>query len=116
MFAGWITFSAERDGDDTIVQAQVLMRANDPMYEVAMMLGGHRKEDKFWAATLTNLGRRLGIDNPHVDATSTCVGTKRQWRHASNIWHNSMIRSVLQTVAAPVTALARLLRRPRTAS
>jgi hypothetical protein len=116
MFAGWITFSAERDGDDTIVQAQVLMRANDPMYEVAMTLGGHRKEDKFWAATLTNLGRRLGVDNPHIDTTSTCVDSSRQWRHASNIWHNSMVRSVLQTLAAPVTALARLLRRPRTAS
>jgi hypothetical protein len=116
MFAGWITFSAERDGDDTIVQAQVLMRANDPMYEVAMTLGGHRKEDKFWAATLTNLGRRLGVDNPHIDTTSTCVDSRRQWRNASNIWHNSMVRSVLQTLAAPVTALARLLRRPRTAS
>ena len=27
MFAGWITFSAIEDGDDTVAQAQVLMRA-----------------------------------------------------------------------------------------
>ncbi len=33
------------------------MRANDPLYEIAMTLGGHRKEDVFWAATLTALGR-----------------------------------------------------------
>ena len=81
MFAGWITFSAERDGETTIVQAQVLMRANDPLYEVAMTLGGHRKEDKFWAATLTELGQRLGVDDPQVETRSTCVDSRRQWRH-----------------------------------
>ena len=107
MFAGWITFSAEREGDDTIVQAQVLMRANDPLYEIAMILGGHRKEDKFWAATLTALGQRLGVADPQVDARNTCVDSKRQWRHSRNVWHNSMVRSVLQMLAAPVTSLSR---------
>jgi len=115
MFAGWITFSAERegpqDGGETVVQALVLMRANDPLYEIAMTFGGHAKEDKFWAATLTALGDRLGLPNPQVDMKSTCVDSKRQWRHANNVWHNSMIRSVLQTIAAPVTGLARMLRR-----
>ncbi|MGH3151640.1 MAG: fungal specific transcription factor domain-containing protein [Streptosporangiaceae bacterium] len=110
MFAGWITFSAEREGDETIVQALVLMRANDPIYEIGMTLGGHAKEDKFWAATLTALGQRLGLPEPKVDTRSTCVDSKRQWRHARNIWHNSAVRSVLQTIAAPVTGLARMLR------
>ena len=111
MFAGWITFSAGRqgpkDGGETIVQALVLMRANDPLYEVAMTFGGHRKEDKFWVATLTALGERLGIQNPVVDTRTICVDTKRQWRHANNIWHNSMIRSVLQTITAPLHMLRR---------
>jgi len=98
MFAGWITFSAERSGDATMVQAQVLMRANDPLYEVSMVVAGHRKEDKFWTATLTALGQRLGVANPTVEVRSTCVDSRRQWRHTSNIWHNSMVRSVLQTV------------------
>ncbi len=98
MFAGWITFSAEREGDETVVQALVLMRANDPLYEIGMTFGGHRKEDKFWAATLTALGERLGLPDPQVDAKTTCVDSKRQWRHANNVWHNSMIRSVLQTL------------------
>ena len=110
MFAGWITFSAEREGEVTTVQAQVLMRANDPLYEVAMMCGGHRKEDKFWAATLTALGQRLGLADVAVESRSTCVDSKRQWRHAGNVWHNSMVRSVLQTIAAPVTGLGRLVR------
>jgi hypothetical protein len=114
MFAGWITFSAERegppDGEETVVQALVLMRANDPLYEIGMMFGGHRKEDKFWAATLAALGRRLGAADPAVETKTTCVDTKRQWRHANNIWHNSAIRSVFQTLAAPLTGLARLFR------
>jgi hypothetical protein len=50
-----------------------------------------------------------------VDAKTTCVDSKRQWRHASNVWHNSMIRSVLQTVAAPATGLARTLRHDKPA-
>jgi hypothetical protein len=107
MFAGWITFSAEREGDDTLVQAQVLMRANDPLYEIAMIMGGHRKEDKFWAATLTALGLRLGVPDPQVDARNTCVDSKRQWRHSRNVWHNSMVRSVLQMLAAPITSRRR---------
>jgi hypothetical protein len=110
MFAGWITFSAERAGEVTTVQAQVLMRANDPLYEIAMTLGGHRKEDKFWAATLTALGRRLGLPDPRVETSGTCVDSKRQWRHARNVWHNSMVRSMLQTIWAPLVGLSRLAR------
>jgi hypothetical protein len=105
MFAGWITFSAERDGPGTDVQAQVLMRANDPLYELGMMAGGHRKEDVFWAQTLTALGRYLGAPDASVQTRTVCVDTRRQWRHAGNVWHNSMVRSLLQTVATPVTAL-----------
>jgi hypothetical protein len=84
--------------DITTVQAQVLMRANDPLYEISMSVAGHSKEDKFWTATLTALGQRLGVADPKVEARSTCVDSRRQWRHTSNIWHNSMVRSVLQTV------------------
>jgi len=111
MFAGWITFSAEDAGDGTVVQAQVLMRASDPIYEIGMTLGGHRKEDKFWIATLRALGDRLGVPDAPITAGTSCVDKKRQWRHAGSVWHNSMVRSVLQTIAAPVTGLVRVARR-----
>jgi hypothetical protein len=111
MFAGWITFSAEPGPAGTAVQAQVLMRANDPLYELAMTFGGHRKEDVFWAQTLTALGRYLGVADSPVTTRTVCVDSKRQWHNAGNIWHNSMIRSLLQTAAAPVTALRRRARR-----
>jgi hypothetical protein len=101
MFAGWITFSAERSDDSTSVQAQGLFRANDPVYELGLMLGGSGKEDRFWVATLEALGRRLGVESPVVTVHASWVDNRRQWRNAGNIWHNSLIRSVLQTVADP---------------
>src|SRR6201987_5367979 len=64
MFAGWITFSAERPGDATMIRAHVLMRANDPLYELGMTFGGPSKEDRFWAQTLTALGIFLGGPDP----------------------------------------------------
>lgn len=113
MFAGWITFSAESVDEATVIRAHVLMRANDPLYELGMTFGGHAKEDRFWAQTLTALGTRLGVPDPQVDTRSTCVDSHRQWRHASNIWHNAMLRSMLQTLATPFTALRRRSRPAR---
>jgi hypothetical protein len=42
-----------------------------------------------------------------VTTRTVCVDSSRQWRNISNVWHNSMVRSMLQTLAAPVTALRR---------
>ena len=96
-FAGWITFSAERSGDTTIVQTQVLLRAGDPFYELGMPVM-HRMEDRFWAQTLTALARRLGVADPAVQTRSLIMDPKRQWRRAGNVWQNSMARSVFQTI------------------
>jgi len=108
MFAGWITFSAaERDGE-TVAQAQVLMRASDPIYEVGLTLGGHRQEDAFWQHTLTRLAAHFGHEG-EVDTQVVCVDRKRQWSKWRNVWQSAAIRSALYTLAAP----ARLLRRDR---
>ena len=96
MFAGWITFSAARTDAVTTVQAQVLMRANDPLYELAMALGGHRKEDQFWIQTLTSLARYLGAPPAPVRARAERIDPRRQWGQAGAIWHNSMVRSLLR--------------------
>ena len=117
MFAGWITFSAEHGGGrgaaeaapgrTTVVQVQVLMRANDPIYELAMGLGGHRKEDQFWIKTLTALGTYLGAPPAAVETRAVCIDPRRQWRHVGSVWHNSMVRSILHQIAAPLTAYMR---------
>jgi hypothetical protein len=106
MFAAWITFSAARGADGvTTVQAQVLLRANDPLYELAMPLVISRQEDRFWQQTLANLGRHLGLAAPAVTTTVVCVDRRRQWRYAGNVWHNAGIRSVLHALANPLRTL-----------
>jgi hypothetical protein len=96
-FAGWITFSAERSGETTVAQTQVLLRAGDPLYELGMPVM-HRMEDRFWVRTMTALATRLGVPDPAVQTRAQVVDPKRQWRRAGNVWHNAMARSVLQTV------------------
>jgi hypothetical protein len=117
IFAGWITFSAaigERDGV-CAAQAQVLLRANDPLYELGMPLAIHRKEDRFWQQTLANLGRHLGVAEPVVTTSVICVDRRRQWSNAGNVWHNAGVRSALYAVGAPLRALGRAARGGRDA-
>ncbi len=110
MFAGWITFSAiEREGE-TVAQAQVLMRASDPIYEVGLALGGHRQEDRFWNHTLTALAAHFGHESD-VDTQVVCVDKRRQWSKWRNVWHSAAIRSTLYTLGAPGRLAKGLFRR-----
>ena len=55
------------------------------------------------AAILTEAYERAVTAGPEnhdtvvLDLSTTCVDSRRQWRHARNVWHNSMVRSVVQT-------------------
>jgi len=113
MFAGWITFSASDQGEQTLAQAQVLMRASDPIFELGLMLGGHRQEDRFWNITLANVAAYYDVTDAAVDTAVVCVDKKRQWKRWTNVWHSSAIRSTLYTLNAPFRALAGAFRRPR---
>ena len=92
MFAGWITFSSHRDGEATVAQVHVLIRAQDPLSELGLALGGHRQENAFWEQTLRNLAAHLGVDGT-VETQAVCVDRKRQWRKAGNIRHSVAIRN-----------------------
>src|SRR5580765_3667635 len=81
MFAGWITFSSFMEGNCPIAQAQVLMRANDPIYEMGLTFGGHKQEDKFWRHTLHSVAAHFGADGP-VTLQRVCVDRRRQWSNA----------------------------------
>ena len=109
-FSGWITFSAYRDEDGTTVaQALLLIRANDPIYELMMALGMNGAENLQWQGTLRNLAARFGARGG-VETKVVCVDPRRQWRHYKNVRHNVLIRSALYALTAPLRWL-----RPRSA-
>jgi hypothetical protein len=111
MFAGWITFSAFRDGSWTVAQAQVLIRAGDPIYEVGLSMGGHEVEDRFWEATLTNLAEYFGVEKPGPETRYVLLDRKRQWRMVTNVWHNAGIRSGVYMMAVPKRWASKRLKR-----
>jgi len=110
-FSGWITFSAYGDeGGTTVAQAQLLIRANDPLWELMMPLGLHRAEDKQWQRTLRNLAALFGADG-EVQTRVVCVDPKRLWRHYNNIRHNALIRSALRAATTPLRKISKRARR-----
>jgi hypothetical protein len=106
MIAGWVTYSAYTRDGETVAQAQIVMRAADPAFEIGLELFGHRRENEFWEQTLRNLTRHFGADE--VPETSmVCLDRRRQWRYARNLWHNSAIRSFSHLGLAPIRRLSR---------
>jgi hypothetical protein len=107
MFAAWITFSAQSEDGVTAAQIHVLLRTNDPLYELSMPLGLSHTENRFWQQTITNLAHYLGVTSPVVTTAAVCVDKRRQWRNAGNVWHNAGIRSFLHTLFTPLRSLFR---------
>ncbi|MBE0695964.1 MAG: hypothetical protein IH586_03485 [Anaerolineaceae bacterium] len=103
MFAGMITFSAEREGGDTVVQIQALLRASDPLFEITFRLGfGHKMEDVFWFQTLRNLAAHFNAPPSEPQLRMVLVDPRLQWSEAKNIWHNAAIRTAFYTLGAPI--------------
>ncbi len=100
--SAWITFSASRDGDVTVAQAQALERPSDPFDELGYMLGGNRANDRFWQTTLRNLALAVGIVEPVVLTRAVCVDGNRQWRHWRNVRNSASIRSMRRTLTSPI--------------
>jgi hypothetical protein len=103
--SAWITFSAHRDGDVTVAQAQALERPSDPLDELAYVLGGSRMNDRFWRDTLTSLARHVGVAEPSVETSVVCIDKHRQWRYVRNLRNSASIRTARRTLGAPVRRL-----------
>jgi len=118
MFAGMITFSAERETPSgngaapaeasPCAQVQALVRASDPAYEIAFRLGLLKEEDLFWKQTLVALADFFGVHGEEPEMKIVLVDSKVQWAQAKNVWHNSAARTGLYTLAAPVRWLRSL--------
>jgi hypothetical protein len=100
MFAGMITFGAEEREGGTTATINILIRPNDPLYELGWPVM-KRREDTFWMATLTNLATKHGVKQPVVTEATTCVDRKRIWSNWKNVRHNAGIRSFLHTLSKP---------------
>jgi hypothetical protein len=96
--AGWNTFSAFEADGVTVAQVQVLMRADDPLYELGMLVFAHRMEDRHWQQTLHNLAAHFGVQAP-VQYQTVRLDRRRQWSRAANLWYNAAVRSALHTLA-----------------
>jgi hypothetical protein len=110
MFAGWITFSAESREGTTVAQVQILARAGDPLYELAMPLFLGRVENAFWQQTLRTLAARFGVEQATVETTVVRVDRRRQWARFGNLRYNAGIRSTLYLLATPLRLAARAVR------
>jgi hypothetical protein len=100
MFAGMITFAAVEDEGRTIAKIRILIRTNDPLYELGWPVM-KRKEDTFWSTTLENLATDHGLPACVVTQETVCVDRKRLWRNWTNIRHNAGIRSFLHMLRHP---------------
>jgi hypothetical protein len=112
MFAGWITFSAMEQDSATEIEIKVLIRANDPIFEMGFRLGfAHKAEDQFWHSTLKNLAASYGVHQTMVSQEVICVDPRVQWSKIGNIRYNAAIHTVLYQMAAPIRWLSRLGKR-----
>jgi hypothetical protein len=89
----------------TSAQVDLLIRANDPIWEIGFRyFGGTRFEDRMWRQTVTNLASHFGVKTePHLEVT--LVDRKRQWRQAGNIRYNAAMATTLHALGTPFRAL-----------
>ena len=103
--AGFNTFSAFEEEGTTVAQVQSLGRANDPVFEMGYrLMGGAKQQEAIWRYVLTSLAALFGVKG-QVEMQKVVVDPRLQWRHASNVWHNALIRTV-------ITMPLRWLRKP----
>jgi hypothetical protein len=99
MFAGVLTFSSFRENGTTIARAEMLIRASDPLFEIGMVLYGHRHEDRFWAQTMRNVAAHWGVQGV-PESRIVCEDSHYQWSRVVNLRHNGVIRNLLVRIAA----------------
>jgi phytoene dehydrogenase-like protein len=100
LFAGTIRFSATTVGDEVAAAIDIIFRASDPLFELAMPLGGHKQEDIFWLETLANLARALGVRDPQATLTRELLDKDRLWANATNVIRNGFVRTQVMKLRA----------------
>ena len=95
-WAAIITFSAHTNDQGTsIAKIHLMVRANDPLYELSFKIYTSRLEDKIWNHTLTQLAGHYGLEAEVMQVTAL-LDKRRQWNQFWNIWKNSALRTLLR--------------------
>jgi pyruvate/2-oxoglutarate dehydrogenase complex dihydrolipoamide dehydrogenase (E3) component/anti-anti-sigma regulatory factor len=92
--SGFVTFSAQEEKGDTVVQILGLARANDPLYEGAFRFVGSKIQKRIWTHVLSSLAAYLGAP-AHIVLDAVCVDTGLRWSQAKNLWYSAQIRTLL---------------------
>ncbi len=93
--AGFNTFSAFEEDGVIVAQIQSLGRANDPIYELGYrLMGGAKQQEAIWHHVLGALAGLFGAKG-QVEMQKVVVDPRLQWRYAGNVWHNALIRTVI---------------------
>lgn len=109
-WAGMVTFGAEAGDATTTAQVQVLVRANDPLYELGMRTFMSKMEDQMWFGTLNNVAKYFGATgSPTMNAVLVDRGL--QWAEWKNIFQNSGMRTALYVISAPLRSIRVMLSR-----
>ncbi|MDX1665346.1 MAG: hypothetical protein R3272_16250 [Candidatus Promineifilaceae bacterium] len=103
--AGFNTFSTFAEDGVTWAQVQTMARTSDPIIEFGYrFMGGFRFQRETWTHVLTALAARFGVLDEQVELNDRCVDPRLQWKETKNLWHNAMLRSMVQL---PLHAVAR---------
>ena len=94
MLAGRLHFSTNAETGPTTAEVDMRIRAADPLFELGMVLFGHRRENKFWEQTLRNLADSFNVPG-ELETLVICEDRGYQWSRARNILHNGLIRNGL---------------------
>lgn len=109
--AGWNNFSVYQDEQGLVAQIQSFGRSADPIFEFGYrFMGGAKMQEETWQYTLRSLAAHFGVQAaPEVERI--LVDPKVRWAGVKNLWSNSVVRTVLYTLAAPLRWLLRPFKR-----
>lgn len=99
--SGWVTFTAFKEDDTTVVQIQGIARASDPVYELAFRLAGSKMQVRIWTHLLESLAKHLEV-KPNVRVQALRLDATMQWTQMWNVWHNAQIRTLIYTMMTPL--------------
>ncbi|MEJ2718985.1 MAG: DUF1990 family protein, partial [Deltaproteobacteria bacterium] len=91
---GLVSFAADEEDGEVMVQVLGLARAGDPVYEGGFRVVGAKMQVRIWTHLLRSLAAHLGVP-ADITVEQTCVDSRMQWSQWGNVRHNAQIRTLM---------------------